>query len=454
MSKWELEKMGRTKEKLAITGEREWKGEEKGNLNKINECKKGIEEGKGELKIGCWNIKGIKKKIMDKDFKQYICNFKILGLVETWLGEEEEFTLTGFKGYFKGKTKKGLRGRKPGGIALMVKEEKGTKSEIIQNKVEECMWVKINIKNEVFIIGVVYNQPSGSVYENKNFFNELKREVDELIERFDKSRLILMGDFNARIGDRIERKRIEGDETVFDEIIEDARWGMILEKRKSRDSVVNRLGKELLEFCKEKDLVVLNGRSLGDQAGEFTCIETVGASVVDYFIVSLTVVGNLKEMRVENRVESDHMPIVLVLNTDVMNEVEVDKKPENKEFRKKVWDKNGLEHWRGNIEEIRKIGINQAIKEGQIEVANRLFCELLDRVCFTYGKMDKRDKNEMNNWFDHECKEFKQLVKRELRTFRRTGRIGDLKKYDEKRKEYRILCNDKKMHGVKSSSKK
>ena len=40
------------------------------------------------------------------------------------------------------------------------------------------------------------------------------------------------------------------------------------------------------EFCIPSRLRILNGRTLGDLYGKFTCQKPTGASVVDYFIAS------------------------------------------------------------------------------------------------------------------------------------------------------------------------
>ena len=54
--------------------------------------------------------------------------------------------------------------------------------------------------------------------------------------------------------------------------------------RVSKDSKVNSFGKQLIDFCKNNDMLILNGRAFGDKGvGQTTCKDK---SVVDYVICS------------------------------------------------------------------------------------------------------------------------------------------------------------------------
>ena len=60
---------------------------------------------------------------------------------------------------------------------------------------------------------------------------------------------------------------------------------------------------------------ILNGRTLGDLRGDYTCIQPLGSSVVDYFIVSPTVDNQICHMSIlPFTIFSDHRPISLKLN--------------------------------------------------------------------------------------------------------------------------------------------
>ena len=56
--------------------------------------------------------------------------------------------------------------------------------------------------------------------------------------------------------------------------------------RRNMDSKIDSRGKELLDCCVTHQWRILNGRTLGDLNGKYTCCTPNGASVVDYSIVS------------------------------------------------------------------------------------------------------------------------------------------------------------------------
>ena len=54
------------------------------------------------------------------------------------------------------------------------------------------------------------------------------------------------------------------------------------------DKTVNKYGRYLINLCASNNLCILNGRIQGDRFGKFTCHKSNGASVVDYAILSNT----------------------------------------------------------------------------------------------------------------------------------------------------------------------
>jgi len=64
-------------------------------------------------------------------------------------------------------------------------------------------------------------------------------------------------------------------------------------------------GKELLDVCIAHQLRVLNGRTLGDLSGNFTCFTPNGASAVDYAIVSESALNKILYFKI-----SDFKPIL------------------------------------------------------------------------------------------------------------------------------------------------
>jgi hypothetical protein len=72
----------------------------------------------------------------------------------------------------------------------------------------------------------------------------------------------------------------------------------------------NKSGKLLTDLCKETGLRSLNGRTLGDLHGKYTCITYNGCSVVDYTLVSSSISQGIRSFMVNDLTPfSDHCPI-------------------------------------------------------------------------------------------------------------------------------------------------
>ena len=106
------------------------------------------------------------------------------------------------------------------------------------------------------------------------------KRLQEKIYKFSRlGEIILCGDFNARIGIL--------DDYIYDPFLDyEINSAVPIDKRCSRDLQVNSYGRSLLELCIGNNLFVLNGRTMGDFLGQFTCHTYNGASVVDYVIGS------------------------------------------------------------------------------------------------------------------------------------------------------------------------
>lgn len=103
------------------------------------------------------------------------------------------------------------------------------------------------------------------------------------------------GDFNIRMGE-------EGGLEELGEM-----------NRKSKDKTVENEGRRLVNMIEEIEEYIMNGSVKGDKKGEFTYIGAKGCTVIDYNIVNEACNNKVKSFRIKNRIESDHLPIVLTI---------------------------------------------------------------------------------------------------------------------------------------------
>jgi len=132
-----------------------------------------------------------------------------------------------------------------------------------------------------------------------------------------KGKIFLTGDFNSRVADT-------SDFVLNDENIENVKH--ILPhtyisdfhfSRKSQDKIINAQGRDLLDLCVSARLRILNGRFIGDILGNITCLNTNGCSVVDYSIVSQSLLSSVKYFEIKQpSYFSDHNQLVTHLKCD------------------------------------------------------------------------------------------------------------------------------------------
>jgi len=112
-----------------------------------------------------------------------------------------------------------------------------------------------------------------------------------------------MGDLNARVADEQTLNLNAIDNIPF-----------LSPTRSSRDCIINTEGRKILKLLEELGGVILNGRTPGDQNGEFTFYRGSCCSVIDYCICSYNLLDTVSSFNVQTKEFSDHMPLVLVLS--------------------------------------------------------------------------------------------------------------------------------------------
>lgn len=149
------------------------------------------------LRFGTVNIHLTKKKkrrefigIIEHWIKIDIC-----GVVETWFkdngrGLEEELKKSDFQWF--GKDRKSSR---CGGIGLLVR--KNLQSKVINSSSENLMWL---IVEPNLYVAVVYLIPKDQTGVNNQTLHELQQDIVRWKDTGGK--IVVMGDFNCRIGSR------------------------------------------------------------------------------------------------------------------------------------------------------------------------------------------------------------------------------------------------------------
>lgn len=378
-----------------------------------------------KIKIGFWNVAGLDNK--DTQFWDYIKKFDIIGMTETWI---EEKRWTGLKDYlpedFRWKCQHAKRERNKGramrGIITGVKKDiKEEDEDDMEKHIEEVQIRKVRIGNNKWNLVTAYN---------KKGISEIMKEIKDLIPEEKEQNLIIEGDFNARIGR--EGTIIWGNDR--DEIL-----------RRSKDMVINIEGKRLLEEVGERGWDILNGNIEGDEEEELTYIGARGSSIIDYAIGNTEARDKIGSLVIEERTESDHLPICVYIQAEDSRLSFTDMLDEDKTFKQQIWTEGGIKKFREilDTQEFKETGL----EESWMELKDGLNTATQEKE-ITIKKRRLREKK----WWNKECRKRKKELRSFLRKVKRDKNL--LEEYRNKRKQYQNFCKDKKEEFRKKEEEK
>jgi hypothetical protein len=235
-----------------------------------------------------------------------------------------------------------------------------------------------------------------------------------------------------------------------------------LVKRINSDNIINRYGKDLLNFCKETGVRIVNGRINSPASGFFTFVSHQGKSVVDYLLTKQNVFHYLSHVEIYQRIESDHLPIVfnLCLYDRINNACpqitsgdgdHSDVYEHDKPLKRFIWNTNCLDlfinRWKHpDITSMTNSFMN-VLRKLHIDQAVTILCDIFAFV----GKSMHRPYTShrstvlsLNTWFDEECLHLKNLVQRKLSRFRFSYSNDALDEYKILKQQYKELLKTKK----------
>ena len=225
-------------------------------------------------------------------------------------------------------------GRRSGGVSVFVRDSLRDRVQELARTDEpggcESLWLRVHHAlpgGRSLLVGACYCAPlTSSVYNRADgsgassgelpdlVFGALSGQLDLLRE--DDDEVLLLGDFNAHVGQLDER----GD-SVRTSVDAPA---PLRQLRSSSDAKVDAFGRALAGLCQAHDLSIINGRAVGDSPAACTCFNTrQGSSVIDLYIASVALFTHVRRLEVKpshkwgaSNVLSDHLPVALELGLD------------------------------------------------------------------------------------------------------------------------------------------
>ncbi|CAG5079355.1 Protein of unknown function [Cotesia congregata] len=174
-----------------------------------------------------WNVAGLRNK--DKDFWEYLSEFELVGLMETWIEEKDWPEIKkklnkGWRWEYIAATREKKRGRAREGMIMEIRKE--IDNDEMARKKEGIIGMQLRIDGNIWNVLTVYNRKGDKA---------LLEELDRWLKEKNEGNIIIGGDWNARTG---RKGGIEG--------LNEGRM------RWSEDKEVNKAGKNMLELLERK----------------------------------------------------------------------------------------------------------------------------------------------------------------------------------------------------------
>ena len=218
-------------------------------------------------------------------------DIQIIGLAETHLKLNRTISIKGFTWYGLNRDVSHKQAkRSSGGIGFLVRDDITAEYEVstLDATYEGILWIQLHSKAGNRINACVcYLPPENSTrhVNSDEYFNKL---LTQLYMYIDCELVYICGDFNARCGN--DTDYIEGVDCI--------------KERHVIDYKINSHGKNLLDFCINSNMCILNGRNTINN--DFTSISTKGLSVVDYALVPYCKLDCFQNFYVANSSELIH----------------------------------------------------------------------------------------------------------------------------------------------------
>ena len=155
-----------------------------------------------KLRLATWNFSGLCSDRKQKEIGELLAkhNLDVVVGQESWEKEETRIHVEDYKWFGKPRIKQNSP-RGEGGVGFLIRECLVNEVEFINTvKYEESVWMKIHSERgrEALYIGCVYiPTDSTSVSVMDSCYERLKEDV---LSFWEKGKVVLLGDFNARVG--------------------------------------------------------------------------------------------------------------------------------------------------------------------------------------------------------------------------------------------------------------
>ena len=325
---------------------------------------------------------------------------------------------------------------------------------------------KLIEENRDIILVNVYDSPENSSYKVKQIKSGTYRPTMDSLREFlaniqDGTPYLVAGDFNARTGERCEPE--QHGEDLFDALCDGTYYTSSHNtdlQRNSQDPTVNERGRILLDLTREANLKILNGSTIGDVLGKFTCLRYNGNSVIDYMLVENSIQTSISHFEVLDFTDfSDHRPIKCrIRRSSKLDQIKITERFTELPLRYQ-WDQvSSPESYQGVQNDPSLNAQYEAIRNAacstpeDVEKLNKDLTKAISDTAELSLQIKKKvtrkrhgRKPAKNKWFDSECIKSRIELRKACKKYC-SNPLNELirRAYYLKRKDYRHLIKRKK----------
>ncbi|CAD6227331.1 GSCOCG00011986001-RA-CDS [Cotesia congregata] len=266
----------------------------------------------------------------------------------------------------------------------------------------------------------------------KTSMDLLQDSINDIDQLYGNLPMLLVGDFNARLGAL---------SPIQEELVTNTN---IYATREASDEEINTRGRTLDNAMTESSLIVINGRSFSDRPSKHTCLH-INKSTIDFVwanVSALSIIYDLEILQIEN--PSDHFPLLLQLYYDEPPLTQATIENKNREMFQ--WTSTGEDEYRARMTWSDKVALIN--NDNLDEINNILITE--NKIAAEAAGMKKQLKGlhrlkRSQLWYDDECKQGKQELAKLFKSYKKAGFQGQAKElYVQAKKKQKALVKRKK----------
>ena len=408
-----------------------------------------------------FNVEGLLSIVKNFDLARYVFDIDLVFLTETFTESVPDDMFPNHDVYVAPgiKLSDSVFGRLCGGVACLIK--KSLKpfvtnisldySNVLAFRIDHAL---LGTPQDCILVGAYIPPENSPFYKKTEIVNGISVIEEVLLElqcKYENVDFILCGDLNARIGNQNGNSSYDSLSDVFnvtDRNFANNNPAYHVNRRNSKDNCINAFGKYFLNVCDNFGLSVVNGLTDRNFCSDFTYICQSGASVIDLFVVSDSLLSSCLEFKIDHFIESKHSAVLLSIQSSLREFTDTDVDPnDNYSFRKYIWKPEKYQQFNDIISsDVSKGLIDDAISliDFDINMALSKFNECLKSAGKCMEKSIFVSSKPRNVWFDLECSQSRQVVRHHLRKYVRTSMDDDRIAYATKRREYKQLLRSKK----------